>query len=172
MKVGCVNGGVFKPEEHKALPVALKADIRFLVNEGDFLISRANSRELVGSAAIATNSVWHLMLCDKVYRCRISNQKYLPELVVSLFGIKSSRLQLEIGANGASDSMQNISQDVVKNLWVPLPPLSEPVEIAAVIQNLSIQTSRVKVSVESQIRSLKTLRSTLISHAVTGRIKI
>jgi type I restriction enzyme S subunit len=172
VKVGCVNGGVFKPEEHKALPPALKADIRFLVNEGDFLVSRANSRELVGSAAIATDSVWRLMLCDKVYRCRISNQKFVPDLVVSLFGIKSSRIQLEIGANGASDSMQNISQDVVKNLWVPLPPLSEQAEIVAHIRDLSTQTLRVKLRVESQIKSLKTLRSTLIAHAVTGRIKV
>jgi type I restriction enzyme S subunit len=172
VKVGCVNGGVFKPEEHKALPPALKADIRFLVNEGDFLVSRANSRELVGSAAIATDSIWRLMLCDKVYRCRISNQKFVPDLVVSLFGIKSSRIQLEIGANGASDSMQNISQDVVKNLWVPLPPLPEQVEIVARIRGLKTQTLRVKVRVESQIQSLKTLRSTLITHAVTGRIKV
>lgn len=172
VKVGCVNGGVFKPEEHKALPPTLKADIRFLVNEGDFLVSRANSRELVGSAAIATDSVWRLMLCDKVYRCRISNQKFVPDLVVSLFGIKSSRIQLEIGANGASDSMQNISQDVVKNLWVSLPPLPEQIEIVAYIRDLSMQTLRVKVKVESQIQSLKTLRSTLIAHAVTGRIKV
>ena len=170
--VGCVNGGGFKPEEHKALPPALKADIRFLINEGDFLVSRANSRELVGSAAIATTSVWCLMLCDKVYRCKINNRIFVPELVVSLFGIKSSRLQLEIGANGASDSMQNISQDIVKNLWVPLPPLSEQVEIVAFIRGLSDQVSRVKVRVESQIQSLKTLRSTLIAHAVTGRIKV
>ncbi|MES2660463.1 MAG: restriction endonuclease subunit S [Verrucomicrobiota bacterium] len=172
VKVGCVNGGVFKPEEHKALPPALKADIRFLVTKGDFLVSRANSRELVGSAAIATDSVWRLMLCDKVYRCRISNQKFVPDLVVSLFGIKSSRIQLEIGANGASDSMQNISQDIVKNLWLPLPPLSEQVEIVAYIRDLSTQKLRVKLKVESQIKSLKSLRSTLIAHAVTGRIKV
>ncbi len=112
------------------------------------------------------------MLCDKVYRCKINNRIFVPELVVSLFGIKSSRLQLEIGANGASDSMQNISQDIVKNLWVPLPPLSEQVEIVAFIRGLSDQVSRVKVRVESQIQSLKTLRSTLIAHAVTGRIKV
>jgi type I restriction enzyme S subunit len=172
VKVGCVNGGVFKPEEHKAIPKNIKPDESLRIRPRDFLVSRANSRELVGSAALASESVWSLMLCDKVYRCRIDQRKLLPDLAVSLFATKSPRNQLEIGANGASDSMQNISQDVVKNLWLPLPPLAEQAGIVSFLREASRTMDEVVAKTESQIQTLQTLRSTLIAHAVTGKIAI
>lgn len=53
LKVGCVNGGAFRPEENKALPAELEPAPELGIAAGDLLISRANTRELVGSAAVA-----------------------------------------------------------------------------------------------------------------------
>jgi len=51
LKVGCVNHGLFKKQENKALPKELKPRLEYLLKKGDLLISRASTKELVGSAA-------------------------------------------------------------------------------------------------------------------------
>ena len=55
LKVGCVNGGRFNPLENKTLPSELEAPAELGIVSDDLLISRANTRELVGSAAVAVN---------------------------------------------------------------------------------------------------------------------
>lgn len=68
LKVGAVNGGIFKPEEHKALPPNLKARTEYRLKKNQLLISRANTRELVGSSAVVPKDFQNLLLCDKLYR--------------------------------------------------------------------------------------------------------
>ena len=65
VKVGCVNGGIFRPEEHKAIPTNIKPDEQLRIRPEDFLVSRANSRELVGSG----NSKPRRSVCEKRARC-------------------------------------------------------------------------------------------------------
>lgn len=72
LKVGCVNGGKFNAQENKALPAELTPDERLAIRRGDVLVSRANTRELVGSAAIAERDYSNLLLCDKLYRLRVN----------------------------------------------------------------------------------------------------
>jgi type I restriction enzyme S subunit len=172
LKVGCVNGGIFNPKEHKSIPKNIRPDESLKIITGDFLISRANSRELVGSAAIATDSSWKLMLCDKIYRCKVDTSKLSPELAVCVFMIQSSRIQIEVGANGASDSMQNISQDIVKNLWVPCGSQTEQSSLLDFVRQLTQECKNASSKIESQLQTLQTLRSTLVANAVTGTIKL
>ena len=55
VKVGCVNRGVFNPLQNKKLPSTLEPKPEYSINKGDLLISRANAKEWVGSAAIRAN---------------------------------------------------------------------------------------------------------------------
>lgn len=57
-------------------------------------------------------------------------------------------------------------------LPVLLPPVKAQEEILASIQATEKAERKLIEAFESQIQSLKTLRSTLIAHAVTGRIKV
>ena len=64
MKVGCVNGDQFDASENKALPPELDPKTEYELRPGDVLISRANTRDLVGSAAIVPSDVRaKLLLC-------------------------------------------------------------------------------------------------------------
>jgi type I restriction enzyme S subunit len=102
LKVGCVNGGRFDPDENKALPVNLEPIPSLGIAKGDILISRANTRELVGSAAVVEDNYPQLMLCDKLYRlkailevsaCRVS-WRSISEL--ARFEAKSNWLRREL----------------------------------------------------------------------------
>jgi type I restriction enzyme S subunit len=53
LKVGCVNKETFAPFQNKKLPDFLAPDLGLEIRDGDILVSRANTRELLGLAALA-----------------------------------------------------------------------------------------------------------------------
>jgi type I restriction enzyme S subunit len=61
LKVGCVNEGIFDPSENKALPSHEVPIPSLAIVSDDVLISRANTRQLVGSAAVATRDYLNLI---------------------------------------------------------------------------------------------------------------
>ena len=125
LKVGCVNGAEFDPAENKALPPDLEPVPSLEVKPGDILMSRANTRELPGSAVLVKQTPSRLLLCDKLYRLKINPAVVDPSFFVLALSSRVARDQLERDATGASSSMQNIAQSVVRELVLPLPPLEE-----------------------------------------------
>ncbi|MGF6774891.1 restriction endonuclease subunit S [Paraburkholderia sp. GAS334] len=167
LKVGCVNGGVFNPLENKKLPSELRAIPELGIAQGDLLISRANTRELVGSAAVATKDYRNLLLCDKLYRLRLQSEQCTPHFLSCYLSIEEVRGQIELAATGASSSMLNIGQSVILELPVPLPPLKEQLAIAAFLDR---ETSKIDTLIAEQEKLLALLakkRQATISHAVT-----
>lgn len=57
-------------------------------------------------------------------------------------------------------------------LSVVAPPKDEQEAIATFCADLILKIQAIQAKVVENIQSLKTLRSTLIAHAVTGRIKV
>jgi type I restriction enzyme S subunit len=134
LKVGCVNGGTFDRTENKALPKEMDPQPELSLNAGDLLISRANTRELVGSAAVVKRDEPKLLLCDKLYRFRADPAVSDVGFVALYLGTPGVRGQVEIEATGTSSSMLNISQATILELILPLPPLAEQSEIVAYVE--------------------------------------
>lgn len=65
-----------------------------------------------------------------------------------------------------------LNSQTIKNLVIPLPSVDEQRQILLYLAELNSKFDKVLGNVESQIQTLQTLRSTLIAHAVTGKIKI
>ena len=172
LKVGCVNGGKFNPLENKTLPGDLKPLPELGISTGDLLISRANTRELVGSAAVAKQNFPNLLLCDKLYRVRLIPEVCLPEFLVRYLGEDKVRGQIELAASGASSSMQNIGQSTILEMSIAVPPLQEQ---SAITNFLDSETAKIDTLVDEArqgIALLKERRSALISAAVTGKIDV
>lgn len=171
LKVGCVNGNEFDETENKTLPADIEPIAVYEINSGDILMSRANTRELLGSVALVKSVRPKLLLCDKLYRLRIHKDLTAPFLV---FFMRSplARYQYERDSTGASGSMQNIGQDTVKNLLVPIPPAAEQEMIMAHLDRETARLDTLRTKVESAIDRLKEYRAALITAAVTGKIDV
>lgn len=173
LKVGAVNYGTFEPAKHKALPQALAPRPELRVRRGDLLMSRANTRELVGSAAVVGGDAgWRLILCDKLYRLHLRPDQLDAEFAAYAINGSDVRRQIEHATSGASASMQNISQQIVRNLDLPTPSLSEQ-------RRISVRVSRALERSETVIRKsrafasrLTAYRDALITEAVTGKLDI
>lgn len=172
LKVGCVNGGVFKPFENKRLPVGLEAKLELAVREGDLLVSRANTKELVGSAAVAKADYPRLMISDKLYRIKLDRLRCTPSYLGLLLNTREVRGCVELEATGASSSMQNISQDVVLEIDVPLPSIEEQGEIVAGVGFELARLDRLASEAGVATDLLVERRAALISAAVTGQIDV
>jgi type I restriction enzyme, S subunit len=171
LKVGCVNGGYFDELEHKALPSDLQPKLEYKIKTGDILVSRANTKELLGSAAKVHAVHRKLLLCDKLYRLKIVSSVDSAFFVI-LLQSKCARYQFERDSSGASSSMQNISQESMKDFLFPLASLQEQHFIVNILDKNFQSLDDLKFKLLNQIRKLQEYRQSLITAAVTGKIDI
>ena len=172
LKVGCVNKDSFSPQQNKKLPASLQPDRSLEIRDGDILMSRANTTELLGLAALAENPPQKRLLCDKLFRFHANSDCFNPRFLVLALRAGPCRAQIESSTNGASSSMQNIGQDVIKNLVVPMPPVIEQNKIVAQIV-LEIQPTNVAINrLEREIELLREYRTRLVADVVTGKLDV
>ncbi|WP_038914860.1 restriction endonuclease subunit S [Dickeya zeae] len=172
VKVGCVNRGIFNPEQNKKLPEELEPRKEYTIKKGDLLVSRANAKEWVGSAAVPDRDYDNLLLCDKIYRIKLDLEKADPEFFAYYLASDQAREQIEIDATGTSSSMLNIGQGTILNMPIPAPELTEQQFIVRGIKNKTSQIDRLVLEVLDSIELLKEHRTSLISAAVTGKIDV
>lgn len=58
------------------------------------------------------------------------------------------------------------------NFLIPQPPLQEQIDIAKYIDNKTTQLDSIISEITNQIEKLKEYRQSIISEAVTGKVKI
>ena len=172
LKVGCVNGGLFNSSENKLLPPELKPIPRLAIYRGDLLISRANTRELVGSAAVVEQDYPTLMLCDKLYRICFNPDTCCPWFISRYLGSTAVRGQIELCATGASPSMVNIPQSAILELVIAIPAYHEQLKIIASLDTDLSKLDALTAEAQRTIDLLQERRSALISAAVTGQIDV
>ncbi|POF63702.1 type I restriction endonuclease subunit S [Novacetimonas maltaceti] len=170
LKVGCVNTGIFDPSENKVLPETLDGNENLQVRAGDVLVSRANTRDLVGRSAVAERNYSRLMICDKIFRLRTRPEFCLPEYLSFFLQSSAGRHVIEIAASGASQSMVNIGQGTILEMLFPVPP----VEIQRhILKNLNCNDEAESIGNANQFINLAyERRAALISAAVTGKIDV
>ncbi len=166
LKVGAVSFGVFDETENKALPDYMEPQMQYEVKSGDFLMIRANTKELVGACTFVKTVRPRLLLSDKVFRFHFREGRELDlSFLDHMLKSPAVRSQIEIMATGTSPTMKNISKAKVLSIKVPSYPLEEQKRIVSAIENLQ---GKVKSLLQLQRRSLVEIEAVLPS--VLGRI--
>lgn len=143
LKVSAVSWGDFRDMENKALPAHFEARPEYEVQAGDFLLSRANTAELVARSVVAWSPQPRLMLSDKIIRLNISSSA--DKAFLSLFNNSAfARAHYIAHASGTSSSMKNVSREVILSLPIPVPPLPEQSRIVAAVASLTALCDRLR----------------------------
>ncbi|WNO74894.1 restriction endonuclease subunit S [Streptomyces sp. AM8-1-1] len=171
LKVSCLRPGEFLAHENKRLPTSEPPIRRSEVHEGDLLITRANTPQLVGSTAVVPKVRGKLLLPDKIFRVRLRNGLD-PEYVATVARGTRIRSLCSATANGASQSMANIRFDEVKAWPIPVADLSEQRDFAEKIACSREQVNALRSTITRQIDLLAERRQALITAAVTGQIDV
>jgi type I restriction enzyme, S subunit len=135
LKISAVTWGAFRPEENKALLASDHPKAHERVRQGDLLISRANTSDLVGAVVIVEGDYPNLMLPDKILRLLVRDE-VCPRFVMYALRTRDVRRYFSKEATGTSDSMRNLSQPKMERAQFNLAPRAEQDRIVEKIDNL------------------------------------
>lgn len=168
LKVSAIRPEGFQQRENKWVTKAIHQNPAFEVHNGDLLISRSNTYELVGLVSLVSNAPPRLMLCDKTLRLRLKPSRGLNAFFALVLQMPMVRRQIEVNATGTSGTMKNISQDVIRFLRVVYPDVEEQSRILAAIAPvdaglITLGCERVK---------LAALKRGLMQDLLTGKVRV
>ncbi|PWK05612.1 type I restriction modification DNA specificity protein [Psychrobacter immobilis] len=166
LKVSAVTWGKYQPDENKALPNYLEPKPQYEVKANDFLISRANTADLVArSVVVPKNTPEKLMMSDKIIR--FSFTKDVFSYYINLVNNSSySREYYAEVAGGTSSSMKNVSRSQVRALKIALPPLAEQHRIVAKVDELMAICDQLKAKLQQSQETQVQLTDALVDKAL------
>lgn len=120
-------------------------------------------------ATIGKVSILGIDACTNQACCVLCESKYLNTRFVFYYFIAKRQDLISMAYGGGQP---NISQDIIKNFKIPLPPLQEQKAIA---EFLDTQITKIDLAIEKtkqQITYIKEYKTSLINQAVCGRINL
>ena len=164
LKVSAVSWGKFDPDEAKATE-AQQCDPAWSVRADDFIISRANTLELVGAVVIAQDDYPLRFLSDKLLRLVLNRNLVDPVFMLFQLRGEMARTFIESNATGTSQSMRNIGQGVIRDIPVWLPPLLEQQCIAARLKVQLVEVETARGAVQTRLEAIDNLPQRLLAEA-------
>ena len=169
LKLGAVSFGSFDERENKALPASFTPIPHLEVKSGDFLMSRANTAELVGACTVVPGTRPKLMLSDKLFRFIFREPRDVDPAYLD-HALKSPALREQIvsAASGTSPTMKNISKEKVLALRVPPHPLREQRRIVSRLDGLLVKVSALRHLQTGTAAELDALLPAVLDRAFKG----
>ncbi|WP_030741907.1 restriction endonuclease subunit S [Streptomyces sp. NRRL S-31] len=168
--LGCLTPRGFAPSQLKNVPDSATAR-RFTLVNGDLLMSRANTRELVGLVGRFTDIGTACIYPDLMMRLRPQADRCLPRYLEIVLRSSDVRREIQAGARGTSESMVKISASLVENLRIPLPPLPEQRDIVAANEAFERRIG----ALERELAKLRTVEDAVVAGTMAeagGRIEL
>ncbi|HEY7086656.1 MAG TPA: restriction endonuclease subunit S [Tepidisphaeraceae bacterium] len=169
LKVSAVSWGKFKGGENKAVPPGFTPKSHEVVRRGDLLISRANTQELAGAVVIVRETPNKLMLSDKTLRLVLRDDVLDSEYLEYAIRTPGARRFIEHNATGTSYSMRNISQDTIRAVPLPVPPLTEQKRIAAELSRRLAEAEHLAERIGEELAAVEALPAALLRAAFGDR---
>ncbi|CAM3766178.1 restriction endonuclease subunit S [Nocardiopsis rhodophaea] len=156
--LACLTPEGFKPLQLKNAPPSVASNHPAILNDGDVLMSRANTRDLVGLTATYRNIGTKCIYPDLMMRLEISRQSS-SEFIEEVLRSNRARHQIKNLAQGTSESMVKISASSARGISIPLPPRAQQDQILGSVQHFSQR-------IDAEQRNLKKLQS--IKHGLAN----
>lgn len=168
LKVSAVSWGAFRQEENKVLPGDVAPTVEYEVRQGDLLISRANTTELVGAVVLVDETRPKLLLSDKTLRLHVDEEKIFKPYLPLALRSPLARSFIEGKATGTSDSMKNISQVIVRTIPLLLPSLADQREMVRRFERSRPVVNRLRAIAERQRNAIAALPAALLREVFEG----
>ncbi|MFA4860133.1 restriction endonuclease subunit S [Methanoregula sp.] len=135
LTLSATTRGVFDNRYYKYLSEKIDENSHLWLTEGDILIQRSNTPGYVGISAIYHGDSNLFIYPDMMMKFRLS-EEVNSDFIHKAINCEYSRKYFTSKAIGTSSSMKKINQNIVENLIIPLPPLTEQHRIVAKVDAL------------------------------------
>lgn len=149
LRMGNIQDGAldFARLKHVQLPPADVA--RWALSQGDLLVNRTNSKDLVGKCAVFEAQGTYVF-ASYLIRLQLDGQKVLPAFVAEVLNGPIGRRQID-ALSRQIIGQANINSVELKSLWIPLPPLEVQQRL---VDDLELATSKAS-DLREQSRNLR-----------------
>lgn len=172
LKLNAIRNGQFDSSKSKTIPSNLEIPHNLEVEAGDFLLTRANTPDLVGDVCYVEETKPHLILSDLVYRLQLQEDQLDGRFLSYFLQSPIGRLQIKTDARGSSSSMVKLSQGHILDWLLLMPSLDEQQQIVVHIDSKIKEIDNLAKTTSQAIALLQERRTAAISAAVTGQLDI
>ena len=165
-----IDAGTIVWRDIKRMKVTPQEYADYGLHEGDLLVNRVNSRELVGKAAVIPASLEPSVFESKNIRVRLDTSKALPKFInYQLFASGSKHF-----ANNAQQvvGMASISQGQLSDFPIVLADIGEQREIVAELEKQFSRLDEAVASLQRVKANLKRYKASVLKAAVEGRLVV
>lgn len=172
LTLSALRGGVFRPEEHKAVTGAGAERLRTAVRGDSVLISRSNTSELVGISAYVDRDYPNLFLPDLIWVLTAASETLSARWLSLALSSQFARRQIRGMASGTSGSMKKISMAALRRMALAVPSYREQTAIAGavVIWDMRVRVLETLLA-EKRRAKLELMRRFLVGHRSIGEVE-
>ena len=167
-KVSAVTWGEYDEAESKTCIDPSKENPSYFIRDGDFLLSRANTIELVGACVIVRRVTQPIMLSDKTLRLKIDDER--KSFLLQYLRSHQGRREIEKRSTGNQESMRNIGQERIRSIVIPDCSLPEQQEIVRLLDEQFTVIEQNEWEIDAALKRSAALRQSILKKAFTGQL--
>lgn len=170
LKLGAVLRFRFNPNEIKRTSEPVNWNSHYWLNPGDILISRSNTPELVGNAAIYSGEPSPCIYPDLMMKMTVNESKADSRFLIYWFQTQEVREYIKSHASGASSTMKKITQSDVCNIPFPDISLQEQVYLSSYLNSIQNELDEIIKFLDKDTKSLDELEQSILERAFRGEL--
>lgn len=163
--LGCLTPGGFNPVQLKNAPSSVAVTHSAILRDGDLLMSRSNTRELVGLVGVYRDVGVPCIYPDLMMRIPLVDN-YLVEFAAAVLMSFRVRRQVRSMSQGTSESMAKISAATVQRISIPVPALKVQMRILNLWRSFSDPISQEN----EELSKLRKLKQGIVDDLLSGRV--
>jgi type I restriction enzyme S subunit len=163
-------GGIDLSETKTGDWAGIKDVDRFLIQNGDYLVSRGNgSKELVGRGGLVSGCESSIAFPDTMIRMRPDPVRLSPAYLGIVWSSPLVRRQIELAAKTTA-GIWKVSQPDLENVHFPLPTAKEQAEIVRRVEMLFKFADRIEARYTASCRQAQRLTPLVLAKAFRGEL--
>jgi type I restriction enzyme S subunit len=145
-------------------------DAHYWLRDGELLMTRSNTEDLVGHVAIYDGHPERAICPDLIIKMTVDPAQATTRYIYYFLRSGEARAYLSSRAHGANPTMKKLSKKVVQDISVPLPPLGEQASVVAMLDGLTQRAESLQSIYRRRLTALSSLRATLLTRAFSGQL--
>jgi type I restriction enzyme, S subunit len=171
LSLGAVTGFTYRETEFKRTSESVNPDANYWLRPDDLLITRSNTPELVGHAAIYNGSPFPCIYPDLMMRLEVDESIADKCFLHRWLAYGLVREYIKNCAKGTSVTMKKISQDIVINIPFPAKiPLTEQRRIVIYLDKIKSKVDMMKQLRQESLKELDALLPAILDKAFKGEL--
>ncbi|HHF3237208.1 TPA: restriction endonuclease subunit S [Vibrio alginolyticus] len=160
--LGALTGTGLDLTQVKWVPESNTQADKFPIESGDFLVSRSNTLDKVGRAALYRGGLSNCSYPDLMMKFRVDEGKIIPDFMELILQSAPARKHFMRCASGTSSTMAKITKSVVESLRVPEFSMQQQQSIVKIAREWDNAIEKTEALIAAKEKQFEWLKSQLL----------